>query len=95
IAILSLAALVSVAMAAPASAPAPAPDAFDGNSKCEISAFKPSWSSITECCLKNMGGSDFDKKKNHLSCTLPIGNEGLMRKCVKDLGYASVVECDY
>lgn len=93
IAILSLAALVSVAMAAPA--PTPAPDTFDGNSKCEISAFRPSWTEITECCLQNMGGSDFDKKKNHLKCRLPIGNEGPMRKCVKDLGYASVVECDY
>ncbi|KAF9367257.1 hypothetical protein CPB97_006012, partial [Podila verticillata] len=50
IAILSLAALVSVAMAAPA----PAPDTFDGNSKCRISAFRPSWTNINECCLKNM-----------------------------------------
>ncbi|KAG0329243.1 hypothetical protein BG000_000141 [Podila horticola] len=98
IAILSLATLASLAMAAPAAAPvaAPTPDAsFDGNSKCEISAFRPSWTKISECCLKNMGGSDFDKEKNHLKCRLPIGNEGLMRKCVKDLGFASVVECDY
>ncbi|KAG0022065.1 hypothetical protein BGZ81_008689 [Podila clonocystis] len=92
-AILSLATLASLALAAPA---APVHDAaFDGNSKCEISAFRPSWTKINECCLKNMGGSDFDKEKNHLNCRLPIGNEGLMRKCVKDLGFASVVECDY
>ncbi|KAG0084004.1 hypothetical protein BGZ92_010288 [Podila epicladia] len=93
IAILSLATLASLAIAAPA---APAPDAaFDGNSKCTISAFKPSWSKLNECCLKNMGGSDFEKEKKRLNCRLPIGNEGPMRKCVKDLGYASVVDCDY
>ncbi|KAF9291716.1 hypothetical protein BGZ88_006770 [Linnemannia elongata] len=73
-------------------APATTAGAFDGNSKCVISAFKPSWSKINDCCLKNMGGSDFDKKKNHLNCRLPIGREGYMRKCVKDLHYASVVE---
>ncbi|KAG0352304.1 hypothetical protein BG005_008252 [Podila minutissima] len=90
IAILSLATLASLAIAAPA------PDAdFDGNSKCTISAFKPSWSKLNECCLQNMGGSDFDKEKRRINCRLPIGNEGSMRKCVKDLGFASVVDCDY
>ncbi|KAG0036527.1 hypothetical protein BGZ82_004093 [Podila clonocystis] len=91
IAILALASLVSVVLAAPTYEA----KAFDGNSKCVISAFKPSWSKINECCLKNMGGSEFDKKKNHLKCKLPISREGPMRKCVKDLGYASVVDCDY
>ncbi|KAK3806542.1 MAG: hypothetical protein JOS17DRAFT_822869 [Linnemannia elongata] len=76
IAILSLAVLASVAMAAPAASTAAA---FDGNSKCEISAFRPSWTKLNECCLKNMGGSDFDKQKNHLNCRLPIGKEGPMR----------------
>ncbi|KAG0366391.1 hypothetical protein BGX24_003714, partial [Mortierella sp. AD032] len=85
IAILTLAAFVSVTLAAPKHA-----KAFDGNSKCVISAFKPSWTKINECCLKNMGGSDFDKEKNSLNCRLPIRREGPMRKCVKDLGYASV-----
>ncbi|KAF9313584.1 hypothetical protein BGZ91_006256 [Linnemannia elongata] len=93
IAILSLAVLASVAMAAPA---APhADDTFDGNAKCEISAFRPSWSKINDCCLNNMGGSDFDQEKNHLNCRLPINNEGFLRKCVKDLGFAAAVECDY
>ncbi|KAG0352305.1 hypothetical protein BG005_008253 [Podila minutissima] len=67
---------------------------FDGNSKYSISGFRPSFSKINECCLKNTGGSDFDKK-NTLKCRLPIGREGPMRKCVKDLGFASVVNCDY
>ncbi|KAF8949052.1 hypothetical protein BGZ52_006183 [Haplosporangium bisporale] len=93
IAILVLA-LVSVAMAAPTSAPV-ADAALSGDSKCSISGFKPSFSKINECCLKNMGGSDFDKKKNVLKCRLPIGREGPMRKCVKDLGFATVVNCDY
>ncbi|KAF9367743.1 hypothetical protein CPB97_005366, partial [Podila verticillata] len=79
-------------------ADAPVTDAhakFDGNSKCSISGFKPSFSKINECCLKNMGGSDFDKKKNALKCRLPIGREGPMRKCIKGLGYATVVNCEH
>ncbi|KAG0036528.1 hypothetical protein BGZ82_004094 [Podila clonocystis] len=84
---------------APETPEAAAPEAshskFDGNSKCSISGFRPSFSKINECCLKNMGGSDFDKKKRSLKCRLPIGREGLMRKCVKDLGFATVVNCDY
>ncbi|KAF9368191.1 hypothetical protein CPB97_004875 [Podila verticillata] len=95
IAVLVLA-LVSVAMVAPAPVPAPVADAaLSGDSKCSISGFKSSLSKINECCLKNMGGSDFDKKKNALKCRLPIGREGPMRKCVKDLGFATVVNCDY
>lgn len=93
IAVLALA-LVSVAMAAPA--PVPVADAaLSGDSKCSISGFKPSFSKINECCLKNMGGSDIDDKKHVLKCRLPIGREGPMRKCVKDLGFATVVNCDY
>ncbi|KAG0366390.1 MAG: hypothetical protein J3R72DRAFT_445127 [Linnemannia gamsii] len=76
-------------------APEAAHSKFDGNSKCSISGFKPSFSKIEDCCLKNMGGSDFNKKKRSLKCKLPIGREGRMRKCVKDLGYATVVTCDY
>ncbi|KAG0329245.1 hypothetical protein BG000_000143 [Podila horticola] len=93
IVVLTLAALtsVTVTLAAPAGEKA----AFDGNSKCVISAFKPSWTKINECCLKNKGGSEFVKNKNYLKCTLPITRGGPMRKCVKDLGFASVVDCDY
>ncbi|KAF9271609.1 hypothetical protein BGZ74_005870, partial [Mortierella antarctica] len=87
IAFVSLAALVSVVMAARSK--------FDGNSKCSISGFRPSFSKINECCLKNTGGSDFDKKKSTLKCRLSIGHEGPMRKCVKDVGFATVVNCDY
>ncbi|KAF9312916.1 hypothetical protein BG003_005803 [Podila horticola] len=114
IAILSLAALVAVAMAVPATEVPAAPEAldapevfdaaeapvaahpkFDGNSKCSISGFRPSFTKIKECCLKNKGGSDFDRKKNALKCKLPISHEGPMRKCVKGLGFATVVDCDY
>ncbi|KAF9372642.1 hypothetical protein CPB97_001106 [Podila verticillata] len=87
IALVSLALLASV-LAAPSAK-------FDGNSKCVISGFRPVWSKINECCLKNMGGSEFDKKDNSLKCTLPIGREGFMRRCVMDLHYATVVDCHY
>ncbi|KAF8969286.1 hypothetical protein BGZ46_010705 [Entomortierella lignicola] len=69
------------------------PRPFDGNSRCQVQGFKVSFSKINECCLTNMGGSDF--KRNTLFCTLPIHNEGPFRKCVKDLGYATVVDCEY
>ncbi|KAG0022067.1 hypothetical protein BGZ81_008691 [Podila clonocystis] len=93
IAILALVSLLSVVLAAPTHEDKD--KAFDGNSKCVISAFKPSWTKINNCCLKHHGGSEFDKVKNNLKCKLPIKREGPMRKCVKDLGYASVVNCDY
>ncbi|KAG0248697.1 hypothetical protein BG011_009996 [Mortierella polycephala] len=63
---------------------------FDGNSKCQVQGFKISFTKVNECCLRNMGGSDF--KDRTLFCTLPIGKEGYFRKCVKDLGYATVVD---
>ncbi|KAF9384370.1 hypothetical protein BGX21_001318, partial [Mortierella sp. AD011] len=61
-----------------------APRPFDGNSKCEVQGFKISFTKVKECCLRNMGGSDF--KDRTLFCKLPIGDEGPFRKCVKDLG---------
>ncbi|KAF9915875.1 hypothetical protein BX616_005166 [Lobosporangium transversale] len=67
--------------------------ADDVNSECVVHAFKPSWSAIKECCLSNMGGSDF--RRNKLFCKLPTGNEGYFRRCVKKLGYASTVDCVY
>ncbi|KAG0230220.1 hypothetical protein BGW42_001087 [Actinomortierella wolfii] len=66
---------------------------FDGNSKCEVQGFKIGPTKIVNCCLKNMGGSDIQGKV--IKCTLPIGKEGWFRKCVKDTGYATVVDCDY
>jgi hypothetical protein len=67
--------------------------AFDGNSICEVQGFKISFSKVSECCLKNTGGSNFEN--NTLYCTLPVSKEGPFRKCVKDLGYATSVECNY
>ncbi|KAI1297791.1 hypothetical protein EDD11_006924 [Mortierella claussenii] len=81
------AALLPLAMAAAGN--------YDGNSKCQVSGFKPSFSKIEKCCLDLMGGSNFDKDHRRLGCTLPIKNEGPFRKCVKDLGYATVVDCEY
>ncbi|KAG0205299.1 hypothetical protein BGX28_003053 [Mortierella sp. GBA30] len=88
-AICAIAALLSIATFTSAAPP------FDGNSKCDVSAFKPDWSKINNCCLKNMGGSDESKLPKRLHCVLPINKEGRFRKCVKDLGYSSVVECVY
>ncbi|KAF9586159.1 hypothetical protein BGW38_009156 [Lunasporangiospora selenospora] len=70
-----------------------APRPFDGNSRCEVQGFKYSPPSVIECCLKHMGGSDF--KKDTVFCKLPIGREGRFRKCVRDLGFATVVDCHY
>ncbi|KAG0096248.1 hypothetical protein BGZ93_004832 [Podila epicladia] len=73
---------------------------FDGNIKCSISNFSPSFSKISECCPMKTGGSDLDKKstlkkESTLKCRLPIGREGLMCKCVKDLGFSTAANCDY
>jgi hypothetical protein len=70
-----------------------APRPFDGNAKCEVQGFKINYSKVTDCCLKNVGGSNF--KDSTVYCTLPIGKEGYFRKCVKDLGYATSVDCEY
>ncbi|KAF9330534.1 hypothetical protein BG006_006522 [Podila minutissima] len=96
IAFVSLAALVSVVMATPGAPEVSeaARSKFDGNSKCSVSGFRPSFSKIDECCLKNTGGSDVDKKST-LKCRLPVSHEGPMRKCAKDLGFATVFNCDY
>ncbi|KAJ2963239.1 hypothetical protein NQZ79_g1736 [Umbelopsis isabellina] len=66
---------------------------FDGNSKCDVKGFKISFSKVNECCLKKTGGSYFHD--DTLTCTLPIKKEGPFRKCVKDLGFATSVDCDY
>ncbi|ORX80803.1 hypothetical protein K493DRAFT_320813 [Basidiobolus meristosporus CBS 931.73] len=67
--------------------------ADDVNSKCEVTGFKISFGKIKECCLNNMGGSDF--KGKYLICTLPTGKEGYFRRCVKRLGYATTIDCEY
>ncbi|KAF9337480.1 hypothetical protein BG006_004507 [Podila minutissima] len=101
IAILALAAPVSVALAAPA-ADDDKDNHYDNDdhhygdySKCTISAFKPSWSKIAKCCHKYKGDSDFDKKRKYFKCKLPIYYEGYMRKCIKDLDHACTVDCYY
>ncbi|KAF9981592.1 hypothetical protein BGZ79_006095, partial [Entomortierella chlamydospora] len=58
-----------------------------------VQGFKISFTKAKECCLSNMGGSEF--KDRTLFCKLPIGDEGLFRKCVKDLGFATIVDCHY
>ncbi|KAF9300388.1 hypothetical protein BGZ74_007932 [Mortierella antarctica] len=68
IAFVSLAALVSVAMAAPGTPEVSEAtrSKFDGNSKYSISGFRPSFSKIDECCLRNAGGYDFDMEESTL-----------------------------
>lgn len=73
----------------------PPPKPFDGNSKCRASVFKTGFAKLNKCCLENTGGSDFDAKARVLKCTLPISKEGLFRKCCKDTGMATSVDCDY
>ena len=83
---LSLAVFASVVLAAPPAKPGK-------NATCVISGFRPVWTKINACCVKNKGRSEFDKIKNNLTCKLPIKREGSLRKCVKVLGYAAVVKC--
>ncbi|KAG2171647.1 hypothetical protein INT43_008373 [Umbelopsis isabellina] len=66
---------------------------WDGNAKCDVKGFKISFQKVTDCCLKKNGGSWFHD--DTLTCTLPIRKEGPFRKCVKDLGFATAVDCDY
>ncbi|KAI8577140.1 hypothetical protein K450DRAFT_253801 [Umbelopsis ramanniana AG] len=54
--------------------------AYDGNSICEVQGFKISFSKVSDCCLKNTGGSNF--KNNTLYCTLPVSKEGSFRNFV-------------
>ncbi|KAF9275388.1 hypothetical protein BGZ68_010831, partial [Mortierella alpina] len=84
IAFITLAALLAVVSAAPSSA--------DGNTKCNVQGFKPSYAKIGDCCLSNNGGSDVTES-NGLDCTLPGNQEGSFRTCVKKLGYATTVNC--
>ncbi|KAF9568876.1 hypothetical protein EC968_002810 [Mortierella alpina] len=73
----------------------PTPRPFDGNSKCRASVFRTGFAKLNECCLQNMGGSKFNDKERYLACTLPISKEGNFRKCCKDTGMATSVDCDY
>ncbi|KAF9572153.1 hypothetical protein EC968_010239, partial [Mortierella alpina] len=84
IAFITIAALLSVVAAAPSNS--------DGNTKCNVQGFKPNYSKIGDCCLSNMGGSD-RSTPNALACTLPGNREGSFRTCVKELGYATSVDC--
>ncbi|KAG9320797.1 hypothetical protein KVV02_005407 [Mortierella alpina] len=62
------------------------------NTKCSVSGFKVNVANISSCCLKNGGGSDTSNPK-HLDCTLTKSKKDKFSKCVKRLGYATVVKC--
>ncbi|ORX80802.1 hypothetical protein K493DRAFT_320812 [Basidiobolus meristosporus CBS 931.73] len=67
--------------------------ADDVNSTCEVVGFKVDFNEVMECCLKHSGGSN--SLEDRLICTLPTLREGFFRRCVKRLGYATTVECEY
>ncbi|CAO3574835.1 unnamed protein product [Mortierella alpina] len=83
IAFFTIAALLSVVAAAPSSS---------DNTKCSVSGFKVNPTRIQSCCLKNSGGFD-TPDPTHLDCTLPESRGGRFSTCVKNLGYATVVNC--
>ncbi|KAF9937834.1 hypothetical protein BGZ67_000876 [Mortierella alpina] len=93
IAFVTLAAILSVAMAAP---PAMPPVDRKNEIKCEVNAFKPSWSKLTACCKNSMGRSKLERdgKKVELECRLPWGKLVGFKKCVNDLNYSSIIDCE-
>lgn len=66
---------------------------WNGNAKCDVKGYRINFGRVKDCCLRTNGGSWFHH--DTLTCTLPIKKEGPFRKCVKNLGYATSVDCDY
>ncbi|KAF9568877.1 hypothetical protein EC968_002811 [Mortierella alpina] len=91
-ALVALTAILSVAMAVPAMPPMDPKNMI----KCEVNAFKPSWGKLTACCKKSMGKPKLEKdgKKMELDCTLPWGKVMGFKKCVNDLNYSSIIDCE-
>ncbi|KAG0320713.1 hypothetical protein BGZ99_004357 [Dissophora globulifera] len=89
---------LTVVTAAPATPAAPCDgDSCDnsGDAQCKVHGFKPDWGRISECCLSNMGGSEFDARARVLECSLPIGDVGFFWQCVQELHFATTVECEF
>ncbi|KAG0282414.1 hypothetical protein BGZ96_000492 [Linnemannia gamsii] len=98
---------VAAALAAPliaTAAPSGDKGPFDPDSVCHIQGFKVSPTPIKECCLSHTGGFQYKwidnsykpgQKIQVMRCRLPIGEEGPFRKCVKDLHYATAIDCYY
>ncbi|KAF9289477.1 hypothetical protein BGZ68_009281 [Mortierella alpina] len=93
IAVVTLTAVLSVVMAGPAPAPPVDPKNVI---KCEVNAFKPSWAKLTACCKNSKGHAKLDRenKKVELECRLPWGNLVGFKKCVNDLNYSSIIDCE-
>ncbi|KAF9949570.1 hypothetical protein BGZ72_008674 [Mortierella alpina] len=92
IAFVTLVATLSVAMAAPAM-----PPGGRNEIKCEIDApDKPSLVKVTACCKQNMGKHRFDRdgKNVELECRLPWGKLVGFKKCVNDLKFPAILECE-
>ncbi|KAF9964240.1 hypothetical protein BGZ70_006727 [Mortierella alpina] len=70
----------------------PAPSHPDDMSVCTINGFKVNPSKISDCCLQNAGGAQAGAPQG---CNLNVADEGKFRRCVKDLGFATTVDCDY
>ncbi|KAF9568880.1 hypothetical protein EC968_002814 [Mortierella alpina] len=64
----------------------------DDMSKCTINGFKVDPIKISDCCLNNNGGAQNGSPQG---CNLNTNDEGKFRRCVKDLGYATTIDCDY
>ncbi|KAF9938393.1 hypothetical protein BGZ75_006226 [Mortierella antarctica] len=70
----------------------PAPQHPDDMSACTIEGFKIDRSKVSNCCLSHQGGAQDDTVQG---CNLHIDQEGKFRRCVKDLGFATTISCEY
>lgn len=67
------------------------------HAECITAGFKISYSKVTECCTTHGGGSmlfDGGGKYPQHRCTLTNNNPAPFTQCVKDLGFATVVNCE-
>lgn len=68
----------------------PTPPKPKDMSVCKINGFKVDPAKISACCLKNGGGAQSGTPQG---CNLNIQSEDKFKRCVKDLGFATTVDC--
>ncbi|KAF9972227.1 hypothetical protein BGZ73_004687 [Actinomortierella ambigua] len=66
---------------------------LEGKSKCKIEGFKIDPLPVQACCNENRGISMIDDRLVY--CHVDLDKEGPFRKCVQEVGQATVVDCDY
>ncbi|KAG0228805.1 hypothetical protein BGW41_003336 [Actinomortierella wolfii] len=69
------------------------PFSLVGKSKCKIEGFKIDPIPVQGCCNQNKGVSLVEDRV--IYCHVALEKEGPFRKCVLQVGQATVVDCDY